>query len=116
MEKPKSEIYGKFSSSLQIQSNKLETFIITDSFEANSSKELEKVSFNYFAKNVENAKVGRFEVKIPWIRSLDELPIHKDIAGKKSFLLAMKLQKNNQFECYDYVFEKWKKAAPSRSV
>ncbi|GBN31858.1 hypothetical protein AVEN_163743-1 [Araneus ventricosus] len=108
MGKTNSDFDRKFSSSLLIQSNKLETVIITDSCEANILKELEKSSFNRFPKNVENDKEGRFEVKIPWIRSVDELPTHKDVAGEKLISSNRELLKNNQFECYDYVFEKWK--------
>ncbi|GBN92328.1 hypothetical protein AVEN_44764-1 [Araneus ventricosus] len=75
----------KFSTSLLVQNNKFETVIITESCEANTSKELEKESFNYYTKNVENDKDGKFEVKIPWIRILDQLPTHKDIGGKAPF-------------------------------
>ncbi|GFX37032.1 integrase core domain protein [Trichonephila clavipes] len=47
-------------------------------------------------------------VELPWIRSLDELPINRDIAGKRQVSTSMKLLKSYKFACYNVVFEEWK--------
>ncbi|KAF8768414.1 hypothetical protein HNY73_021237 [Argiope bruennichi] len=43
------------------------------------------------------------------IRSQDELPTNRDIAGKRLVSTSMRLLKDNRFECYEAVFEEWKK-------
>ncbi|CAL1276505.1 unnamed protein product [Larinioides sclopetarius] len=87
---------------------RLETIGIMDPCETDSSKDLESKAVDYFSRSVKIDEDGRYEVKPPWMRSLDELPTNRDIAGKRLVSTSMKLLKSNQFECYNDVFEEWK--------
>ncbi|CAL1277302.1 unnamed protein product [Larinioides sclopetarius] len=69
---------------------RLETIGIMDPCETDSSKDLESKVVDYFSRSVKIDEDGRYEVKLPWMRSLDELPTNRDIAGKRLVSTSMK--------------------------
>ncbi|GFU56012.1 hypothetical protein NPIL_28621 [Nephila pilipes] len=58
--------------------------------ETDSSKDLESKAVDYFSRNIKTDEDGRYEVKLPWMRSPDELPTNRDIAGKRLVSTSMK--------------------------
>ncbi|GFQ64260.1 uncharacterized protein TNCT_563821 [Trichonephila clavata] len=79
--------------------------------QSKKSREVETLfptDFDYFPRSVTSDEDGRYEVKLPWMRSLDELRTNRNITGKRQASTSMKLLKSNKFEFYNDVFEEWK--------
>ncbi|GFR27652.1 integrase catalytic domain-containing protein [Trichonephila clavata] len=87
---------------------RLETIGIMGPCVTDSSKDLESKAIDYFSSRVKIDEDGRYEVKLPWMRRLDELPTNRYIVGKRLNSTSMKLLKSNKLECYNDVFEEWK--------
>ncbi|GFR13117.1 DUF1758 domain-containing protein [Trichonephila clavata] len=113
MGRPKAASNNYSCISLFVQSHdisnlwRLEIIGIMDPCETDSSKDLESKVIDYFSSSVKIDEDGRYEIKLPWMRSLDELPINRDIAGKRLVSTSIKLLKGNKFECYNDAFEEW---------
>lgn len=85
----------------------LEVIGIKDPIEKLTQTQEEEIARKLFKETVKQDSEGRYEIRLPWINEMPDIPNNKKIASQRLISTTKKLNKNNQYETYDKIIKAW---------
>ncbi|XP_037048786.1 uncharacterized protein LOC119083230 [Bradysia coprophila] len=85
----------------------METIGIRDPVETKSKEERNRQVKEDFEKNISYTTDGKYEVSLPWVNGVQEIPDNFKVAEKRLINATKRLKEKGMYHTYDDLFKQW---------